>query len=515
MKELNDLVYLITSYKVQEVNVITNPKRQKVSASDQRYWDFYQRIQKNRYKTDEEAAAAVGMNASDKAFQRLKNGLKDRLLSTMFFIDMDSEFDCEYVVKERQQITLLAQASVLFSRNAMTAFMEIARRCLKLALETENVANIIFISDKLSAVALSRPQWRSEFEKYLSLFRDYIPHQTSENYLRAAYKVLMNDLSIRKGYKKEYAPQADAIVAQFEEDAKRYTNPGFQAFYRLTLLYSKSLRHHWAEALMVTEEAIQFFYSKKHPCIFYIALFLNQKINFLTMLKRHEEAEKAVQENLKISVEGDSRWFKCHLASAANSFFAGWYRRAWDTTNMMLRHERFDQTSLHDQETWKLYYGYLRVLVQLGKIELSAEERNNLKKLRLSTLLNDLNILSADKQGKNIPVQLLQIHYHLAEKNFDEVDNRIEAFIKYTQRNTGAEYELYRTKKMVDLLRLLQKYMHDACTLQAKAAPVLADMATVSADLTDQTYEIEIVPYPDQWEWMIKALLMEKKAVEE
>lgn len=138
-----------------------------------------------------------------------------------------------------------------------------------------------------------------------------------------------------------------------------------------------------------------------------------------------------------------------------------------------------------------------------------------MKKLRLSTLLNDLSILSADKQGKNIPVQLLQIHYHLAEKNFDEVDNRIEAFIKYTQRNAGAEYELYRTKKMVDLLRLLQKHLHDLPTLKAKAEPLLADMATVSADLTDQTYEIELVPYQHQWEWMMEALLMEKKAVEE
>lgn len=212
MKELNDLMYLINSYKVQEVNVLTNPKRQKVSASDQRYWDFYQLIQKNKYKTDEDAAAAVGMAPSDKAFQRLKNGLKDRLLITMFFIDMDSEFHCEYAIKENQQITLLAQALILFNRSGFTAFMEVAKRCLKLALETENVSNIILICDKLTSVVVARPQWRSEFDRCQILFEEHIPIQTAENRLKLAYRRFIYDLTIKKGYKKEYAPQADATI---------------------------------------------------------------------------------------------------------------------------------------------------------------------------------------------------------------------------------------------------------------------------------------------------------------
>jgi len=101
MKELKDLAYIITRYQVQEVNVITNPARKATKAGN-RYWELYTGIRDNRWATEADIAAHFGINVKDKAYNRLKNETKERLLDTLFFIDIENGEFNEFARQQHQ-----------------------------------------------------------------------------------------------------------------------------------------------------------------------------------------------------------------------------------------------------------------------------------------------------------------------------------------------------------------------------------------------------------------------------
>jgi hypothetical protein len=237
-----------------------------------------------------------------------------------------------------------------------------------------------------------------------------------------------------------------------------------------------------------------------------VAAMLNQKIGALIMLGQYEEGAVCITQALGLCIEGTPRWFKCRELSVTKDLYAGTYGAAWETVKEILKHERLNTISLIDQETWRLYQGYLRLLVQRGIIPLSAEEKKALGKFKMQVWLNDLLLVTQDKRGSNIPIIILQVHFLVLEKCFDELDARVEAIAKYRQRNLDPHSEHYRTDLMIDLLKLLLKYNHDIPVLQQLATPILEDMYKVGVDISDRTFEIEPVPYERQWEWLVQEI---------
>jgi len=101
-------------------------------------------------------------------------------------------------------------------------------------------------------------------------------------------------------------------------------------------------------------------------------------------------------------------------------------------------------------------------------------------------------------------VLILQTLLLFSEGRWDELENRIEALRKFRQRNLDPENEHYRTNCFIHLLELLPKYAHDLRALPAAAAPWLKKLAAGDFDILDRTYEIEVVPYERQWEWILE-----------
>jgi hypothetical protein len=512
MKELKDLAYIITRYQVQEVNVITNPAR-KVAKSDSRYWEVFVGVRDNRWKTDEEMAVHFKMDPKSKAFNRLKNETKERLLNTIFFINMENAEFSEYARQQHRLHKEWAQAKTLLMRGANDIFIDRAWKCLKLAIEIEDVATIVDAARHLCKLIVLRPQYHKDHEELLDIVQRYARVLKAEIKIQLEYEKLTKDLMIKKGYKMTYAAQAAEVITAFEKKAARFPQVGFQIYYILLKVYHSALLHDWKSVVQITDEAIVFFQSKKYPVLSYVASMLNPKIGALIMLGQYEEATVCINNSLSFCIEGTVRWFKCKELSVVKDLYAGTYRVAWETVKEILKHERLNTISIVDQETWRLYQGYLRLLVQRGIIPLSAEEKKALGKFKMQAWLNDLLLVTQDKRGSNIPVIILQVHFLVLEKRFDELDARVEAIAKYRQRNLDPQSEHYRTDLMIDLLKLLPKYSHDIPVLQQLATPILEDMSKVSADISDRTFEIEPVPYERQWAWLLEELLEEPEKI--
>jgi hypothetical protein len=504
MKELKDLAYVLTRYAVREVDVITNPDR-KPTKTDNRYWEFYTGLREGRWQNDEEAARHFGMEPTDKSYNRLKNELKRRMRDTVLFIDPDAAELNEYSRRQQLLFKEWAQCAILVRRGAITAFMELGQKCLKAALDLEQLDIAIEVARMSMAVIVPRNQYHHKYQKMEGVIQKYLPALSAEIELQIAYNKIVLEIGGRKGYKKEYAPQADELIVRFAAAAQKFEYFNFQMYYRLLSIYAQTLRHHWAEALLLAEDAANFAESKKYPSSTFVIMFLHQKTACLIMLNRHIEATATIEKSKSLALKGTATWFKCHELSVANALYAGSYLEAWQTVKDAMHHERFSDLAQIDQESWRLYYGYLSFLARRGDIALSPREKGEMGKFRMQNWLNGMPLFNNDKRGANIPLLLLQALFLCSENNFDGLEDRVEALRKYRQRNLDPDHEHFRTDAMIRLLELLVKHRFEPTELRAKAAELLAQMATVSVDLLDRSYEIEVAPYQRQWSWFMEA----------
>jgi hypothetical protein len=510
MKELKDLAYVLTRYAVREVDVITNPDR-KPTKTDNRYWEFYTGLREGRWQNDEEAARHFGMEPTDKSYNRLKNELKRRMRDTVLFIDPDATELTEYSRRQQLLFKEWAQCSILLRRGATTAFLELAQKCLKSAMELEQIEIVIESARAMMTIMLRRAEFQKKHRELETIVKQSVPILNASIEIQLDYNNIIIELVQIKGYKKGHAPKVDALVEKYRDLALRTNHFGFQIYYKILTIYAQTLRHHWAEALLLAEDAANFAESKKYPSSTFVIMFLHQKTGCLIMLNRHIEANATIEKSKSLGLKGTAIWFKCHELSVANALYAESYLEAWQTVKDAMHHERFSDLAQVDQESWRLYYGYLSFLAQRGDIALSPREKGEMGKFRMQNWLNGMPLFNNDKRGANIPLLLLQALFLCSENNFDGLEDRVEALRKYRQRNLDPDHEHFRTDVMIRLLELLIKHRFEPTELRAKAAELLAQMSAVSVDLLDRSYEIEVVPYERQWSWFMEARAFPKK----
>ena len=131
-----------------------------------------------------------------------------------------------------------------------------------------------------------------------------------------------------------------------------------------------------------------------------------------------------------------------------------------------------------------------------------AAGKGDAEKFRLSSWVNSISLIVQDKRGANIPVLIFQALFLLYDGRFDDFDNRVEALRKYRQRNLAPESEHFRTDCFIRLLENVTKYGYRHQAVEKAAVPLLEKLHSVSNDLLDRSFEIEVVPYERQWEWV-------------
>ncbi|MBL7825044.1 MAG: hypothetical protein JNJ57_00320 [Saprospiraceae bacterium] len=503
MEVLKEIAYTLTRYQVRQVDVITNPET-KPTKKDNRYWDAYVGLRENKWQNDQELASAFGLEYPSKSYNRFKNELKDRLWSTLLFTEGVGRDRNESVSALQELVKNWSVATMLLMRGALFAFWELANECLTIALEHEFLKHVVDITGMMKSYCVTNPQMKKEYLRVQQIYDAYWPNYIAEENLRNAYETFASDLAFSKGYKKDFAPVAAKLAEDFQLDSKSFDTAQLHFYYRILLFYSKVLNHEWVAAHQVADEALQFFLQKKNRRPYHVIAFYNQKASCLLMLGRYDEANKALDSALEYTSPDSSHHFKNRELATVNAMYASQYAVAWELCKSAIKQERFSKIPMIDQESWRIYYGYLHFLAQTKQFEISAREKGELPRFRLNAWLNDLPLHGRDKRGAQIPVLILQTLLLFHEHRWDELESRIEALRKFRQRNLDPFDEHFRTNCFIHLLELLPKYAYDVQALKEKSAPWLKKMTGGEIDILDRTFEIEVVPYERQWSWIMQ-----------
>ena len=143
-------------------------------------------------------------------------------------------------------------------------------------------------------------------------------------------------------------------------------------------------------------------------------------------------------------------------------------------------------------------------LSKIGKIE-SEEARAQAARFKVGKFMNEFSLFNKDKRGMNIAILIIQILYTIAERDYEQSIERIDAMEKYCSRWLK-EKDTFRSNTVIRMLLQMPVAHFHKEGVARKTAKLVKSLHSVPLEVARQTHEIEIVPYEDLWEMTMESL---------
>lgn len=498
MRDLLDLVQVVTRTKLKSVSQInlSNNGTSKVQ-------EFYNLLSDGNIESDEQAADffydSEKQNAS---YQKLRKTLKDRLINSLFVIDLKKP---SYTDRERAYYEACrewAATKILFGKQARTVAVSLSRKLLKIAQKFEFTELVTDINHTLRLYHGTVDGDRKKYQQYNQLFKKYQEIWNEENRVEELYLELSIESVNSKATKTEIQNFAVASYQKIKESLNKYDSYHIHLCGRLIEVSQYSSINDYENTLQVCNDAIEFFEKKKYVARVPLQIFFYQKLICHLQLRNFKEAKEAASYCEKYLEKGAFNWFKLKELMALVLMHSAEYKAARKLVDEMMLNEKFQTLPDNIQESWKISRAYIYYLEFIG--HLPASEKTE-KGFRLARFLNEMEIFTKDKKGMNIPILILDLVWNIANKEHDKLIDRVEGLEKYRSRYLRGE-QTQRSNLFLKLLLHLPKNAFQKKIALKKAKKDFEALQSLPIEIANQTFEIEIIPYEKLWFMVLETI---------
>ncbi len=504
MQTLKELVHVVNKNKVKSIEVVGSTQGAGNEHKSMTH-EFYECIIEDKFENDDDAASYF--YDSDKRnpnYKKLKNRLKNRLINTVFFIDVKQP---GYTERQRAYYECYkdwAAAKILTGKNARLSSVNLSHKILRQAKRYEFSELVLDISRFLRLHYGTRQGDRNRYEEYDELFTLYEDIWIKENLAEKLYVELVTKYVNIKATQKDLHKKAKEYYKKLVPILKKHDSYRLHFMaYLIEVLIHVSIND-YKKTIEVCEGAIAFFKQKKYTASVPIQIFLHQQLVAHTQLQQFAEGEKTADDCLKYIDSGSFNWFKHQELYFFLSMHTKEYQKAYNIFLKTVNHKRFQFLNPSVKEMWRIYEAYLQFLVGSGQIKPKSSDKN-FTKFRVGKFFNQTPIFSKDKRGMNIPILVIQIVFMISQSKYNEAVDRIEAVEKYCSRYLRKD-DTFRSNCFIKmLLQVPISGFHKAAVIR-KAEKYKKQLTSVSIDIANQASEIEIIPYEDLWEFTLESL---------
>lgn len=500
MQILRELVHIINKNKVRSIEVIGN-----ASDSKSMITEFYDAIVEERFKTDEEAAQYFYQSDEENQnYKKLKNRLKNRLINTVFFIDVKQP---SYNMRQRAYYECYkdwAAAKILTGKHARISAVNISHKILKQAKKYEFSELVLDVARFLRLHYGTREGNIKRYEEFDEVYKEYEEIWRQENLSEQYYVELVTKYVNIKATQLELHEKATEYFQELEPTIGRVNSYRFLlCTYLIKVMIYVSINDS-SKTVEACEEAIRFFKNKEYEASVAIQIFLHQQLLCFTQLKMFHQGKSVAEECLAYLEEGSFNWFKHQELYFMLSMHTSEYQQAYHVFNTAISHRRYQFLPPSVEETWKIYEAYLQYLVFIKEVT-TNEDDQRFAKFKLSKFFNETPIYSKDKRGMNIPILVIQILFMISQHKYNEAIDRIEAIEKYCSRYLRKD-DTFRSNCFIKMLLEIPKSSFHKVAVVRKAQKFLEQLQSVPIDVANQAAEIEIIPYEKLWEFALASL---------
>jgi len=500
MQELRELTLIVDRNTIRSLEMMAFPFER-----DSKLEALYEGIAKGQFESDEEAAAHFYSDGGQQSnYRKLKSNLRNRLINTLFFIDINRPSYNDYQRAYYQICKEWAAIKILLGKNARTAAIELCQRVLKHAIHYEFTDLCLGLFSTLRLHYAAREGNTQKFEEYNRQYKQQFRIFGQESQAEELYQSLVLHYVNNKSAKQEISELACRYYETLKpalNETKTYKLHLYGNLIRL-MIYTSVSDHR--QTIEICSEAIHFFEAKAFDAHLPLQIFYYQALVSLTQLREFDRGREAAQRCLALIEEGQFNWFKYQEAYLILSMHTRQYQQAYEIYNITVEHKRFGFLPQHVIEIWKIYGAYIHYLIDVGAIRAAPKEKR-FNKFRLGRFLNDTPIYAKDKRGMNIAILIIQILFLVQQRKYAAAIDRIEAIEKYCSRYLKDD-GTYRSNCFIKmLLQIPLSSFHKSAVIR-KAAPFREKLKKAALEVSNQTYEIEIIPFDDLWELALQSL---------
>jgi hypothetical protein len=495
MKDIIELIYITTQHQLPILNGRGQPLEK-----DTLIWRLFEGIRKGQFTSDEEAEKSLYPKEKGGAnYRRLKASLRDRMLSTIALFEATSDnfsdyqrayYDCHrewHIIK------------ILIGQNANVAAMELAVKLLKKSQKYEFTLITMDLASYLAYQYGLRESNDKKFKEANALYNQSRRINDAECLAEQLYNQLMVKVVNNRTANERVAQLAKSFYQQIEKQLKTYSSYRLHLYGNMLAILQYSSTHHFNEIIPICNQAISFFESKPYVARIPLQLFYYHKMIGHIQLKNFEEGKQVMQYCLSMVDEGTFNWFRYMELYVKLGFYTKEYEHGASIVQEVVSHPRFQFLPENVKEIWLIYKSFVSYLVKINFV------RNGFLDFKLSKFINDTPIYAKDKSGMNIAIMVVRTIYLLAEKRYQQVLDNVEGMDRYCSRHLRGE-NLSRSYNFLKMLLQIPLGHFDPQLIEVKAARYYSNLIEFPIQLSDQSYEIEVIPYEDLWEMTLNTI---------
>ncbi|NND34065.1 MAG: hypothetical protein HKN76_15860 [Saprospiraceae bacterium] len=487
---LKELAEVVTKNKVKSVDILSNKD------ANGRTFDFYERILNDSFKSDQEAAEFYFDKESQyPQYRKLKNKLKEKLINTAFFVDVNSpKFNTHQKAFYTCQKNLMA-VRILIGRYARKPAIQLALDTLKKSIKYELPEISLELCRLLRSHYATQSKNESAYRKYSNLASFYQKNAAAEDLAISRYE--HTSILMRKSTRNQIVIElCDNYCEELKPFTKEFTSFRLNLWYYFIAIRGASLKKDHKKVIALCNEAISFLSSKGFVSSHFIGALYYQKLTSLIQKKDFVTARDVSQKCVSIFEENTIRWYSAHGFSFQFAMHSGQFRKALNIREKVVNSEAFHKQFQNREESWRLNDAYLYYLYLRGK--LNIPKSSGITSFRIKKFLNEVPTFSMDKSGYNIPILIIQILIQIHHKKYDQLTDKIEAIEKYTSRYLRKENN-YRSNCFIKMLLQMPKQHFHRVAVERHTKTLLAKLKSMPLAKANQPFEIEIIPYENLW----------------
>lgn len=346
-----------------------------------------------------------------------------------------------------------------------------------------------------------------QFDGYYQLYQQYSQWRMLEEKSVIYFdKTKLPSIKMKMN-QQEWAFQAQQYVEELEPYAGIINSHNFHvSFYSIkSYRYTLEARHN--EASAVHEDAIQYFSNRPYPCNSALNIFHYLEITNSLYSGSYLRGNRYYGKALELAVSGSFNWFSTLELGFYLNMHQGEYLRAAEIYVTAVRHKRFSILRESQRETWQILGAYLFIVNQLTGFRDPAGLTPKVKSTRFR---NDVKSFAHDKRGMNVPILAAALLLEFVEGRHDHLWDRIAALEKYRERYLRDNDATHRSQLFIKALVVLSRHGYDGHKFLEKVQPCLEELRNKPLHQTNQSHELEIVPFERLIKLIAESLLTKK-----
>ena len=513
MNDIKKLINYISKQKLKQVQIITDKPSFKGKSKV-----LYDSILNGDINTDDQAIKKLyGDDEKEKGkgnYRKLKYRLRQRLLNTLFVIDINDYDREQYIKGEVNLIKTWAATEILAKRRLATLSRQIQSQILKTAIKFDNLKIALSIASDQRRRYSSTEYNQKTYEKYNiltnSLLSQYVFQlKTSEYYTKLVTIV---------GHKAKYTDEELTAIRKNLFDLRKelsvYKNFTSSFYLFNAIFYLGMIDNDFELKKSICEQALE--YLKEFPQAPKVMYFsFNQKRALLYLEEgKHELALSIFKELLKLKIKpGGLSWQFVRNYISLVHFTEYNYKEAYKVVaNIINNKKAFDRLNSIFKEHWYIKEAYLSFLIAAGKLDTTELEVTLKRPFRIKRFVNEVPQPSKDKVGYNLSIILIQFYFILLHGDIIKISEKLDSLKQYSFRYLKGKDHI-RARTYIKLLQKLRNPLLGVKEINRKSRSLLKTLNDNPHDYSVDVMERESIPYNQQWSELISLIDTKKLTV--